>query len=533
MMTRPSAIISPRCLRLSVLPAFAAITLGLIGCQTQESSQKQPAPVKTHTVRILYPSEARLLLTSAIERFNTKHLPLADGSIARLSGATFDEYTATGQIGSPSLPASLWISPLSSLTAAAPRVLETDPEIGSCQSIMSTRLGVTVRPIDTFTLPPDRSTLSLTSVLQPQRPTDTSTPSAIVGSPRFSSSGLLTALLAAAEAANTSLSNLSSDAISTRVTEIAKTQQNVRSYFISDQDALTWLAAREGMTPIQIVTTEQATRVFASNGKTPKLEWLPLATPDAVLDYPLCSVTSKNTRAEDSETAKLVRSFISSEEFASLASSFGFSRTAPSTPAANGSRGAATHALLVAWPQIQRPASTVFVIDTSIKTNRAVVETLRRELKLFVDRRTAPTDLISVVSASSDQQVSREPTGDPELITIALDRLTTAGGNAILDGIETAFNLFGDSSASDYRRSIIVVTSGSDTSSQTTVDQLRNRASQMVGRRNIDLFVIGLGDAEGAFGQLPDLTREVGGTFVLADIASFPAKFYPIARRVQ
>jgi hypothetical protein len=79
---------------------------------------------------------------------------------------------------------------------------------------------------------------------------------------------------------------------------------------------------------------------------------------------------------------------------------------------------------------------------------------LRRELKLFVDRRTAPTDLISIVSASSDQQVSREPTGDPELITIALDRLTTAGGNAILDGIETAFNLFGDAlrDALDPRR---------------------------------------------------------------------------------
>jgi hypothetical protein len=509
------------------------MTLGAVGCQPQESTQREPEPVKTHTIRVLYPSETRLLLASAIERFNTKHLPLANGSIAQLSGATFDEYTATAQIGSPSLPASLWISPLSSLTSAAPRVLEADPEIGSCQSMMSTRLGVAVRPIDTFTLPPDRSSLSLTSVLQTQRSTATSTPSVIVGSPRFSSSGLLTALLAAADIAKTSLSHLSPEAISPRIADIAKTQQNVRSYFTSDQDALTWLAAREGMTPIQIVTTEQAARVFASNGKTPKLEWLPLATPDAVLDYPLCSVTSKNTRAEDSETTKLARSFISSEEFASLASSFGFSRPAPAIPAANGSSGTATHALLVAWPQIQRPASTVFVIDTSIKTNRAVVETLRRELKLFVDRRTAPTDLISIVSASSDQQVSREPTGDPELITIALDRLTTAGGNAILDGLETAFNLFGDSSASDYRRSIIVVTSGSDTSSQTTVEQLRNRASQMVGRRNIDLFVIGLGDAEGAFGQLPDLTRGVGGTFILADIASFPAKFYPIARRVQ
>jgi hypothetical protein len=531
MMTRHATTIAPRYLGLSGLLAVVGIVLGLSGCQPQESTQKQPQPVTTSTIQVLYPPETGALVTSAIERFNAKHLPLANGSIAQLSGATFDEYTATAQIGSPSLPVSLWISPLSSLTSAAPRVLETDPEIGSCQSVMSTRLGVAVRPIDTFTLPPDRSTLSLSSVLQPQR--SQATPSVIVGSPRSTSSGLLAALLAAAETANTPPSNLTPQAISSRITDIAKSQENVRSYFTSDQDALSWLAAREGMTPIQIVTTEQASKVFASNGHTPKLTWVPLTTPDAALDYPLCAVTTKTTRAEDLETAKLARSFFSSEEFASLASTSGFSPPASTIPASIESRGAATHALLVAWPQIQRPASTVFVIDTSIKTNRAVVETLRRELKLFADRRTAPTDLISIVSASSDQQVSREPTADPELIRIALDRLTTAGGNAVRDGIETAFNLVGDSSRSNYRRSLIVITSGSDTSSQTTVDQLRNRASQMVGRRDIDLFVIGLGDSEAAFGQLPDLTREVGGTFILADIASFPARFYPIARRVQ
>ncbi len=533
MSTRHRLTIAPRCLGLSVLLAVTTSALGLIGCQPQEAAQKGPEPVKTHTIRVIYPPEARPLLASAIEGFNRKRLPLANGSIAQLTGATFDEYTATAQIGFPSLPASLWIAPLSSLTSAAPRILETDPEIGSCQSIMSTRLGVAVRLIDTFTLPPDRSQIPLQYLLMPEQPTTGSTPSVIVGSPRFSSSGLLTALLAAAEIVKTPLIQLSSDAISSRISEISKTQRNVRSYFTSDQDALTWLAAREGMTPIQIVTTEQASKVFASNGQTPKLTWVPLTTPDAVLDYPLCAITAKNSKVEDLETAKLARSFLSSEEFASLVSASGFSPPTSAIPTSNESRGAATHALLVAWPQIQRPASTVFVIDTSIKTNRAVVETLRRELKLFAHRRTAPTDMISIVSASSDQQVSREPTADTELITLAIDRLTTAGGNAIRDGIETAFNLVGDSSASNFRRSVIVVTSGTDTSSQTTVDQLRNRASQMVGRRDIDLFVIGLGDSEQAFGQLPQLTREVGGTFILSDIASFPMKFYPIARRVQ
>jgi Mg-chelatase subunit ChlD len=161
------------------------------------------------------------------------------------------------------------------------------------------------------------------------------------------------------------------------------------------------------------------------------------------------------------------------------------------------------------------------------------METIRRELSLFVDRRPSKDDTVALVSASSDPDVLREPETDPELLKLSISRLTTAGGNAIRDGIRTAFNIFEDTSSTNYRRSVVVFTSAKDTSSQTTIDQLTNRASQLVGRKNVDLFVIAIGGSEQDFGELPAVTRKVGGTFVLTDIPSLPGKFYAIGRRVQ
>jgi Mg-chelatase subunit ChlD len=172
-------------------------------------------------------------------------------------------------------------------------------------------------------------------------------------------------------------------------------------------------------------------------------------------------------------------------------------------------------------------------VDTSIKSDLTTMETIRRELSLFVERRPSKEDRVAIVSASSNPEVMREPMTDPELLKLSISRLTTAGGNAIRDGIETAFNILQDLSSSTYRRAVVVFTSAKDTSSQASVEQLTNRANQLVGRKNVDLFVIAIGGSEQDFGELPAVTRKVGGTFVLTDIPSLPGKFYAIGRRVQ
>ena len=517
--------------RLLLSCLLGSFALGAFGCESKSPEQTAPKPIKVHNVRVLYPPEARTLFISAIEQFNAKNISLSSGEIARITGASFDDHSAVGAIGGSSNPASLWIAPLTPLTKA----LSTQPdrELVGCESLMSTRLGIAVRPIDTFTLPPDREKLSIGSVLSPQDRARSSQPAIIVGSPRFSSSGLLAALATVADATHSPLEQVSAQSVSTAVATLKEDQERVRNYLVDDSEGLQWIGGRPGGEPVIVITSEQVVTAFKIYNSSASLEWIPFSSTVPPLDYPVCDITSKTDSPIDVEAAKLARAFIRSDEFKKLSTAAGFSPPIAGGSAASDALGEAIGQLLILWPQIRRPASTVFVVDTSIKTDRTIMETIRREISLFVERRPAPSDTVALVSASTDAEVLREPTTDPELLNISINRMTTAGGNAIRDGIETAFNIFEEITSLAYRRSIIVFTSASDTSSQTTVEQLTNRASQLVGRKNVDLFVIALGRSEQEFGELPAITRKVGGTFVLTDIASLPGNFYGIARRVQ
>ncbi|MEN9847061.1 MAG: hypothetical protein RIS36_2208 [Pseudomonadota bacterium] len=478
---------------------------------------------------MLYPQEARAVFMGAIERFNAKNIPLSNGSVARLTGASFNDYGSTAKIGTPANQASLWIPPLSAITVES---ATAEREIGACESLMSTRLGAAVRPIDTFILSANKEKLSLLSLVSPN--VDSKLRAAVVtGAPRFSSSGLITALATSADVAKMPLDQLSAQNISTYKTSIGDAQERVRNYFVDDQTALEWLAGRPGGDPLIVITTEQSFKSFQTYHPSEPLEWFPLNTPVASLDYPLCDIITKSDTPDDLEAAKLARAFLLSDEFKSLASGAGFSAAIPGANAPSQPLGGALRELLTLWPQIRSPSSTVFVVDTSIKTDLTNMETIRRELSLFVDSRPSKEDRVALISASSDPQVMRDLETDPELIKLSISRLTTAGGNAIQDGIGTALSMFDDLSSTSSRRSVVVFTSAKDTSSQTTVEQLTNRASQLVGRRNVDLIVIAIGVAEQDFGELPAVTRKVGGTFVLTDIPSLPGKFYAIARRVQ
>jgi hypothetical protein len=513
------------------------IALGTSGCDQQSSEQLGPPPLTVRTTKILYPPEARSLMINAIERFNAKNFPLSNGAVARATGASFDDYAAVDKIGSSPYQASLWIPPLSSLALSTKSVAKGEIEIGECRSLMSTRLGVALRPIDTFTLPADERKLSISSLLSSEQNSIDSRIAILMGRPRFSSSGLLAALTTAAEVQGVPIEQVSPDNISTSIVRLAKTQERVRNYFISDQDALTWLAARGGGDPIMSITTEQAMRALKASHPSINLKWFPFPSPFSSqgpsLDYPLCDIISKRDEPSQVEAAKLALRFFSSEEFKSLATEAGFSSPLSNGNTTNTELGKTIANLITSWPQIRRPASTIFVVDASIKTLHGTMKTIRRELTLFTNNRPSKEDSIAIVSASSVPQVSTDPTTDPELLRAAISRLSTAGGNAIRDGIEMGFTIIENLSPTGSRRSIVVVTSAKDTSSQTTVEQLTNRASQLVGRRNVDLFVIALGGSEADFGELPTLTRKVGGNFVLTDLASLPGRFYAIAQQIQ
>ena len=504
-----------------------------IGCNQQENSTNAtPQQIKIHSIRMIYPPEARTLMSGAVQRFNAKNVQIANGSIIRLSASSFDDLAGVDKIGTPQAPASLWIAPLTPIAAAFAKGSQPDSTLTDCTSVMSSPLGVSYRPIDRFALPTDPSQITMQSVMERPAGTSTYKLAVVTGSPRFTSSGLLAALATASYETSTPLQSLTSDAISNGQDRIRNSQISIRNYFISDFDTLNWINDRLGGEPLVALTTEQSFKDHQRYTPQTTLEWSRTNSPAVALDYPLCTISSKSDSSQDLDSVKAVRDFLGGKEFQEMVASSGFA-PALDENVANPQVGLAARTLLSLWPQIRRPSMTVFVLDASIKTDRPTMETIRREVKMFIESRPSQTDSVALISASSNPEILSEPQVSAELLNIALNKISTTGGNAIRDGIQTAFTLFADLTSNNYRRSVVVFTSSKDTSSQTSITQLTNRATQLVGRKNVDLFVIGLGASNADFGELPELTKEVGGTFIRSSLASLPSDFFPIARRIQ
>lgn len=481
----------------------------------------------------MYPPEARTLVTQATERINAKNLTLSNGSILRVSASSFDNLAAIDKVGTPQLPALLWIAPTSPLAATLKRSTQSDVTITDCNSIMSSRLGVSYRKIDAFSIPDKDKEVEAARLFLREDATTANQIAIVVGSPRFTSSGLAATLSAATLGTSTQISSLTSDSVVKGAKAISATQRWIRNYFISDYDTLLWLNERQGGEPLVVFTTEQGYTTHRAYIPTTTLQWSPTTSPSVTLDYPLCNVNTKRDSPQDVEAAKLVRVFFASDEFKSMLVGAGFSLPTSLGNLNISQLGGASASLIKEWGTIRRPSMTVFVVDASIKTDRVALETIRREIKSFVENRPSPSDIVAIISASSTPEIICEPTTNPEIVTLALARLSTTGGNAIRDGIQAAFTLLSDLTTKEYRRSVVVFTSSKDTSSQTSATQLSTRATQLIGRRNVDLFVLGIASGNSDFGELPDVVQQAGGSFIRTNLAMLPADLFPVARRAQ
>ena len=516
-----------------VVAVFLAIACCLnLACEEQPVQQTQQA-VKVHSVKLIVPPEARALFVSALERLNAQNIPLSNGHVLRATSTTFDDLSALEKIGTMENQTHLWVAPFTALAAGIKRPVQSDTSITDCSSLMSSKLGVIYRSVDEFSLPAPGINPSLESLVFPSAESAQRAPYLIAGSPRFTSAGLMTALAVASLGGSTPLPNLTPAVIDRNISRIKATQGMVRNYYVSDTEPLEWLDNREGGEPLAVISTEQTLSAHKLYKSSSTLTFKPLSSPTAVIDYPLCSVVSKGDSVQDTEASIMVRKFLVGPEFRSLLTSAGFNPPLASSESAGAEVGATARELIKKWAELRRPSLTVFVVDASIKMDRSSLETIRREIKLFIDNRPSQSDAVAIIGASSNPETLSEPSTNVELLNIVLARLTTVGGNAIRDGIQTAFTLFSDLSTQNFRRSVVVFTADKDTSSQTSAAQLKNRASQLVGRKNVDLFVIGLGASEDNFGDLPATIRAVGGTFSLATAASLPSQFFPIARRAQ
>jgi Mg-chelatase subunit ChlD len=172
-------------------------------------------------------------------------------------------------------------------------------------------------------------------------------------------------------------------------------------------------------------------------------------------------------------------------------------------------------------------------VDASIRTSRDALEAIKREIRGYVSQGLSDRNLVSIVASSTSPEVLTVASSRQGEVESALQRLTTAGGTATRDGFALAFDLLADANARSYRRTIVAFVSGKDTSSRTALSQFLNRGNQLVGRRNVELHVIAIGNDQKQFGDLETLIKAIGGTYARVPLVDLSAAVTPIVNQLR
>ena len=114
---------------------------------------------------------------------------------------------------------------------------------------------------------------------------------------------------------------------------------------------------------------------------------------------------------------------------------------------------------------LDRPTEVVVIIDTNARADEMLAP-IKRELTSYVDG-LPPSTSVAIISAGDNAIVEAQLTTNKNRLAGAIDDLSPKNGSAIFNALTRAGDVFSDEPG--VFRSVLVVTSGSDTASNTTL----------------------------------------------------------------
>lgn len=177
-------------------------------------------------------------------------------------------------------------------------------------------------------------------------------------------------------------------------------------------------------------------------------------------------------------------------------------------------RGVSSRAKTVAAGDIQR--STVLVLDASNSmANNGKFEAAVTAVGAYLDA--APEDVaIGLVTFAGNVVESISPTTDHASVAAALDTVTLEKGTSVYDAMREGVKVVGDEGS----RSLLVLSDGADTSSDSTLDVAINDAIDS----GVVVDVVSIGSTGGAEG-LSSIADDTGGAVIPADPAALGSVF--------
>lgn len=527
-----------------------AIALCLLSACSKEPSDNTSSESREE-VRLILPSETLEIVRPSIEAFNAARILTGIGTVVRLTAVTADGVAATQVVSDSALnhKTTVWLSSNSALLELARSRLSQEKQleekhsqekysIDGCRAIASTVMGVAFISSNTFAVEQDGGSALYGHFILDSTERDLArTPMILAGLPSSSVSGVSTLIMSGATVLKSKVESLLPTSSTESEQPLSPSQRRISRYFASDRAMLEWMALRQEGRPLVAITTRQ--QVTAHNLVAPNtsLQFLPVVLPELRLDYQLCALQSKTTSTAAREAQQLIITFLTNSERLAPFKQLGFDE-----PLALNNEGAqpavqAVERLLAPWHSIKKPSTVTFVIDSSSRLNRALSETIKRELSQFIVADGARRDTFALVSSSTRPELLMAPTADLAAFKDAILKIRGSGASAIRDALIMAIDLYAEASPEQNRGAIIVLTNGPDSASSATTAALKGRALSGISRKGVALYVIGVNNSSETPSNTPSdiaqLTQEIGGTFIATTVGELPAALHGVFREVE
>jgi len=537
------------------------LTLLLISCK----GEKAPPPVQPSqhksdlTLRIVHNPYIADYLDAVKNQFILQKPSLSDGRSIGIEYLAHKGIDAAEKIASGKIKVDGWIAPSYSLVNFANSKLRNlGPPQVDCRQLFASPvvlavhkkslelMGVESSQVLWKVLFADRSKLEEDKDID--RPIVTlshGTPASPTG---LSALIQLTYLANSEEAKALSLNSIKSEYGMTRL----KYFENFGSqYDVSEGPLLEKVSTGGGSIVRMVLTTEQQmSRHNLTHGSNSNLVAVYPEEGSYWQDYSLCYSDADWVPADRKAALKMFTNFLASPDSQYAVKRLGFRPAVADTPevapltleyGVNTSLphksllpvpGDVVSYLLDAWPKLKRPSATVLVLDTSGSMEGDPLIVALQQLRLLVGKM-SPQDLMAIVTFSTSSSIQSNFTGDRKELLRIIDSLKTSGGSAMYDALRSSLQLITQADLKTYRKNLVLLTNGDDTSSDTPLPLLISMIRNTTPRQDIHFSFVGIGGADSDFNSLKDVVDAADGNFRQRTIHDLYDVFAEIARTIE
>ena len=498
---------------------YLALLLLLIvsACRKQEAPTVQYKPLP---VQLVFNAEVEPLVVSLANEFAQTPVLLPNRMRVQLELVKENPAVAAQRIAKGDIKGHLWLAPSTALVNYAnANIVNLGARQTECTPLFTSPLVAVAKNSQSASLGATNQTIRFASLLDARGP-DEAPISVSHGIPGTSEAGLgAVAQLRAYRLAKAKGGEADDLEL------LAAVEKRVANYSEDEQ----YLIDRLSTSPLQslsvVLTSEQQYVKYVKAHAQAAISPLYFDEPTYSQDYQLCVSAADWVTPAHKAAIDIIKKATLSAGIQQQALSLGFR---PVSLGAEGlssyrvrsnvqlkqlpsSEGSIVSTMIDQWESLSRPLAITLLVQTSLSFPAEVFSVVQNSLHHFLSNKKSATRVSILGYSGSTRVYTFFSTNNAELAS-QMTLLQPQSGEVLYDGLRKAFESALDEQSVDYRRKLVIITTGKDNGSQADFDGLLSYATNRLSKTDLDVIALVTAVDGQNSSEFEQIIRQVGGS---------------------